>query len=102
MTGNISDKEKDGLNWLSDNLHCISPEPVVKYLYANKALSSLEMKQIKDKATKTGQTISLLKTVEKQKVWVYYCLLDGLHKSGQESVIDILKEGIILSEIYIK
>ena len=87
------------MNWLSDNLHYINPEPVVKYLYANKALSLEEMNQIEVKATKTGQTISLLKTVEQHKAWVYYCLLDGLHKSSQGRVIDILKEGIIISKM---
>ena len=96
MTGNISDGHKDALNRLNENLHYMNPEPVIEYLYSNKALSLEEAERIKSKTTKTEQSTATLETLEEHKDWVYYCLLDGLYRSSQGHVVDILNGGIII------
>ena len=96
MIGDLSDKHKDALNRLKENLHYMNPEPVVEHLYSNKALSLEETERIKAKTTKTEQTTEILETLQKHKDWVYYCLLDGLYRSSQGHVMDILNGGIII------
>ena len=74
----------------------MTPEPVIEHLYSNKALSLEDTEKIRSKATKTEQTTAILETLEQHKEWVYYCLLDGLYRSGQGHVMDILNGGIII------
>ena len=102
MAGNISDEHKDALNRLTENLHYMNPEPVIEHLYSNKALSLEETERIKAKTTKTEQTTEIIETLEKLKAWVYYCLLDGLYRSSQGHVVDILNGGIIIYMINLK
>ena len=90
----ITDDHKDALNRLKENKHFLNPEPVVEHMYSNKALSLEETEKIKSKTTKTEQSMATLETLEQHKDWVYYCLLDGLYRSRQEHVVDILNGGI--------
>ena len=94
MAGNISDEHKDAISRLKENLHYMNPEPVIEYLYSNKALTLEVTEIIKAKATKNEQSKAILETLEQHKDWVYYCLLDGLYRSSQGHVVDILNEGI--------
>ena len=96
MTLDISDEHKNALNRLKENLQYMTPEPVIEYLYSNKALSLEETEMIKSKATKTEQTTAILETLEQHRDWVHYCLLDGLFRSSQGHVMDILNGGIII------
>ena len=96
MTCGISDEHKDALHRLKENLNYMNPDPVVEHLYSNKALSLEEIETIKAKSTRTEQSIAILETLEERKDWVYYCLLDGLNKSCQGHVVDILSGGIII------
>ena len=95
MACGISDEHKDALHKLKGNLNYMNPDPVVEHLYSNKALSLEEIETIKAKSTRTEQSIAILETLEERKDWVYYCLLDGLHRSSQGHVVDILNGGII-------
>ena len=95
ITFNISDEHKNALNELKQNIQYMNPEPVVEHLYSNKALSLEETEMIKSKDTKTEQSTALLETLEQHKDWVYYCLLDGLYRSSQGHVVDILNGGTI-------
>ena len=79
MIVELSDEHKDGLHRLKQNLHYMNPKPVVEHMYSNKALSLEETERIKAKATNTAQTTAILETLEQDKDWVYYCLLDGLY-----------------------
>ena len=96
MTCSISDEHKDALHRLKGNLNYMNPDPVVEHLYSNEALSLEETESIKAKSTKTERSIALLETLEEHKDWVYYCLLDGLYRSSQAHVVDILNGGIII------
>ena len=93
LTGNISDDHKVALDRLKQNLHYMNPVPVVEYLYANKALSSEETEKIKANTTKNGKTTAILEKLEQDKDWVYYCLLDALHRSSQGHVLALLHGG---------
>ena len=95
VIGDLSDEHKDALHKLKQNQHYMNPEPVVEHLYSNKALTLEETEMKKSKATKTEQTTAILETLEQQKNWVFYCLLDGLYRSSQRHVIDILNGGKI-------
>ena len=96
MIGDISNAHKEALNRLKENVQYINPEPVVEHLYSNKALSLEETEKIRCKATKTEHTRAILETLEQHKDWVYYCFLDGLYRSSQAHVVDILNGGIII------
>ena len=96
LIGDISDDHRDALQRLKMDSHYMNPEPVVEHLYSNKALSLEETEKIKANTTKTEQTKAILETLENYKDWVYYCLLDGLHRSSQGHVVDILSGGIII------
>ena len=96
MIGDLSVEHKDSLQKLKQNLHYMNPEPVVEHLYSNKALSLEETEKIRSKSTKTEQTKAILETLEQHKDWVYYCLLDGLYRSSQGHVVNILNGGIII------
>ena len=98
MNCDISDEHKLALNRLKENLQYMNPEPVVEHLYSNYALSLEETERIKAKGTKTEQTTAILETLEQHKDWVYYCLLDGLYRSSQAHVVDILNGGILLNK----
>ena len=94
MTCGVSDEHKGALHRLKRNLNYMNPDPVVEHLYSNKALSLEEIETIKAKPTRTEQSIAILEILEEQKDWVYYCLLDGLYRSRQGHVVDILNGGI--------
>ena len=96
MIGDLSVEHKDSLQMLKQNVHYMNPEPVVEHLYSNKALSLEETERIKVKTTKTEQSTAILETIEQHKDWVYYCLLDGLYRSSQAHVVDILNGGIMI------
>ena len=96
MIGDLSVEHKNSLQMLKQQLHYMNPEPVVEHLYSNKALSLEETERIKAKTTNTEQSTALLETLEQHKDWVYYCLLDGLYRSSQGHVVDILNGGIII------
>ena len=95
MNVDMSDDHRDALRKLKGNLHYLNPQPVIEHLYSHKALSLEETEEIKAKATKTEKSTAILETLEQNKDWVYYCLLDGLYRSRQEYVVDILSGGII-------
>ena len=98
MNVDMSDDHRDALRKLKGNLHFLDPQPVIEHLYSHNALSFEEAEGIKAKATKTEQSTAMLETLEQNNDFVYYCLLDGLYRSRQEYVVDILHGGILLDK----
>ena len=90
-TQDLSKEHRDSLQKLRQKLDEMNPEPVIEHLCKNKALSPMQELRIKDKS-KTEKNTTLLKILEQQKDWVYHCLVDGLKRSGQDQVLNILGE----------
>ena len=70
----------------------INPEPLVVYLYSNKVLTSKQKQDIQSKPTRISQCDALLDVIESLPDWTYYKLLDCLHDTEQEHVLEILSE----------
>ena len=70
----------------------VNPEPLVVHLYSNKALTSKQKQDIQSKPTRISQCDALLDVIESLPDWTYYQLLDCLHDTEQEHVVEILSE----------
>ena len=94
MTTALQSEHKNALQRIRrHNLEHMNPNPLVEYLFANKALSPTQKDQIKAKTTKTEQNIELLNILEQLEDWVYHCLLDAFKQSGQDYMLELISGG---------
>ena len=89
----MTNQQKDALRTLQQNLFILNPKHVIEHLYARKAVTQEQRDRVTSKGTKTDQSRDLLNILEKQKGWVYCCFLEGLEKTEQRHVVDILGGG---------
>ena len=93
MSYNLTSQQSDALKTLQQNLFMLNPKHVIEHLYARKAMTQEQRDTVTSKGTKMDQSRVLLNILEKQKSWVYCCFLEGLEKTGQRHVVDILGGG---------
>ena len=74
----------------------INPEPLVVHLYSNKVLTSKHKQDIQSKPTRISQCDALLDVIESLPDWTYYQLLDCLHHTEQQHVVEILCKGKLI------
>ena len=77
-------------------MEAINPEPLVVHLYSNKVLTSKQKQEIQSKPTRISQCDALLDVIESLPDWTYYKLLDCLHDTEQEHVVEILCTGKLI------
>ena len=87
----MTSEQKEALRRLKESQNIMNPMHVIEYLCSKKALSLEERETIQ--ISQTDQSKTLLNKLEEKKEWVYHCLLEGLEKSQQSYVVDILTGG---------
>ena len=70
----------------------VNPEPLVIHLYSNNVLNSKQKQDIQSKPTRISQCDALLDIIESLPDWTYYQLLDCLHATEQEHVVETLRD----------
>ena len=83
-------------------INVINPEPLVVHLYSNNVLTSQHKQDIQSKPTRICQCDALLDVIESLPDWTYYQLLDCLHNTGQEHVVQILCKGKLIIKFVLK
>ena len=71
----------------------INPELLIAHLYTTSVLTSEQKQDIQSKPTRISQCNALLDVIESLPDWTYYKLLDCLHATEQEHVVEILCKG---------
>ena len=81
-------------------IEAIQPEPLVVHLYSNNVLTSKHKQDIQSKPTRISQCDALLDVIESLPDWTYYKLLDCLHATEQEHVVELLCKGNLIIKYY--
>ena len=81
-------------------IKAINPEPLVVHLYSNNVLTSKQKQDIESKPTRISQCDALLDVIESLPDWTYYKLLDCLHDTEQEHVVEILSKGKLIINLF--
>ena len=80
----------------------IIPEPLVVHLYTKNVLTSKHKQDIQSKSTRISQCDALLDVIEGLPDWTYYKLLDCLHDTEQEHVVELLCKGNLIIKYLLK
>ena len=83
-------------------IRAINPEPLVVHLYSNKVLTSKHKQDIQSKHTRISQCDALLDVIESLPDWTYYKLLDCLHATEQQHVVELLSKGKLIIKLILK